>query len=296
MEDCVGRMTVAILPPRRGLGGQDVQQWVDRYVADRVARGEFKPYTARQVRWRLCTFARLFDGLELAGVRREHVVAWERTIGWQRPTSRRAYLSSLKTFFRWAIDEEIIDVDPTARLAKVREPRSVPRALSEAQMARLVLVLPDGRARLVVALMGRLGLRCCEVARLAVADWDTGAGTLFIRGKADNERTVAVPGDVEAALRAHLGRRTSGPVVGSTAAGLGRQVAAWMERAGLKATPYDGMSAHALRHTAASDALDRCGNVRVVQQLLGHANLATTDRYLRRADLAAQRAALELGA
>jgi site-specific recombinase XerC len=90
--------------------------------------------------------------------------------------------------------------------------------------------------------------------------------------------------------------RTTGRILDATAATLSRQVSTWMDAAGLKAGPHDGVSAHALRHTAASNAYDRCGNVRTVQELLGHANIATTDRYLRRANLAAQRAALELGA
>jgi site-specific recombinase XerC len=51
----------------------------------------------------------------------------------------RCYLSTVRTFCRWCIDEELLDVDPTARLARVREPRRLPRALSDAQMARLAL-------------------------------------------------------------------------------------------------------------------------------------------------------------
>jgi site-specific recombinase XerD len=273
-----------------------VETWVERYVDDRLARGEIGAKTARQLRWRLSTLTRLCPELEISELRREHIVAWERTIGWQRPASRRAYISTVRTFCRWAIDSDLLDVDPTARLGRVREPRRLPRALSDAQMARLRLVLPDRRARLIVALMGRLGLRCAEVAGLSVEDYDTVRGSVFIRGKGDNERLVAVPRDVAALLAAQVRGRTSGPVLDGTAATLSRQVAGWMDAAGLKSGPYDGMSAHALRHTAASDAFDRCANVRTVQELLGHANIATTDRYLRRADLDAQRAALELGA
>jgi site-specific recombinase XerC len=269
-----------------------VRRSVERYVSERLARGEITAATARQLRWRLAGLVRCTPDLAVSELRREHVLAWEATIGWQRPASRRAYLSTVRTFCRWCIDEELLEVDPTARLARVREPRRLPRALSDAQMARLALVLPDARARLVVALMGRLGLRCAEVARLSVGDWDTAAGSLFVCGKGENERLVAVPDDVERALRAHLSGRDEGPVVSGTAATLGRQVSVWMGQAGLKSGPHDGMSAHALRHTAASNALDRCGNVRVVQELLGHANLATTDRYLRRANLDQQRAAL----
>ena len=66
-----------------------------------------------------------------------------------------------------------------------------------------------------------------------------------------------------------------------------------MRRAGVKRGNYDGVSGHALRHTAASDVLDRCGDLRQVQQMLGHSSLATTAIYLRRADAGQIRAAME---
>lgn len=265
---------------------------MERYVSGRLSRGEISANTARQLRWRLGTLVRSVGDLPVCELERKHILAWAATIGDQRPASRRAYLSTVKTFCRWALEEELLARDPTARLSAVREPRRPPRALSAPQMARLALVLPDARARLIVALMGRLGLRCCEVANLTVQSWDRDVGALTVLGKAGHGRLVAVPGDVALLLGAHVRDRHTGELVTGTAATLSRQVTLWMDAAGLKSAPYDGMSAHALRHTAASDALDRCGNVRTVQELLGHANLATTDRYLRRADLAAQRAAL----
>ena len=64
-----------------------------------------------------------------------------------------------------------------------------------------------------------------------------------------------------------------------------KRMTALFWEAGLKKANYDGRSAHALRHTAASDVLDRCKNVRTVQAMLGHASIATTQIYLRRANL-----------
>jgi site-specific recombinase XerD len=66
----------------------------------------------------------------------------------------------------------------------------------------------------------------------------------------------------------------------------------WMVDAGLKRRPRDGVSAHSLRHTCASDVLDACHDLRVVQQMLGHQHLATTAIYLRRADLSQMRDAM----
>ena len=65
-----------------------------------------------------------------------------------------------------------------------------------------------------------------------------------------------------------------------------------MSTAGIKRGAGDGVSAHALRHTAASDVLDRCHDVRTVQAMLGHVSIATTQIYLRRADLSRMREAM----
>ena len=114
------------------------------------------------------------------------MLAWQRTIGDQRASSRRIYLSSVRVFCAWAVDEGLLAVDPTTRLAKVREPGGKPRSLSAGQYARLVMVLPDERARLIVGLMRHCGLRCVEVARLTGAAYDPGR----VAGKGGDWREV----------------------------------------------------------------------------------------------------------
>jgi site-specific recombinase XerD len=262
------------------------------YVHDRRARGEISGRTAQQLAWRLGGLAKTCPQLDIDQLERRHVAVWQAAVGQQRPASRRAYLSSVRVFCRWAADWQLLEGDPTRGAGRVREPRRVPRALSGAQLGRLRLVLPNGRARLTVALMARQGLRCVEVSRLAVEDWDRARGVLVVRGKADNERVIPVADDVALVLAAELAGRTAGPVIGVTAATLSRRVRAWLEAAGLKAGPYDGISAHALRHTAASDLYEATGDIRAVQRFLGHANVATTDRYLRAGDDAIIRAGL----
>jgi integrase len=276
--------------------GPTLADAITAYIDDRRARGEIGAETARQFAWRLNSLIKACPpGLPIAGLGRDHIAAWQRQVGWQKPASRRAYLSTVKVFTAWAADNELLEADPAAKAGRVREPRYVPRALSAAQLARLSLVLPDERARLMVALMARLGLRCVEVARLAVGDYDPAAATLLVRGKADNERLLPVPADIAALLDAWTPRPAhpfDRRLFGLDRYAVSSYVTAWMTAAGLKTAAYDGISAHALRHTAASNLLDACDNVRTVQQFLGHANLATTDRYLRKANLAQLRAAL----
>ena len=173
---------------------------VDAYVSDRLSRAELRPISARQLRWRLGTLvAACPPGLAVADLDREALLDWQRTIAAHRPATRRAYLSTVRTFCRWAVSEGLLGADPTRGLA-VREPRSVPRALSAAEMGRLRAVLPDVRARLVVALMAREGLRCAEVSGLGVADWDRAAGSLRVHGKGGHVRVLPLAGDVEMLL------------------------------------------------------------------------------------------------
>ena len=261
-----------------------VSEAVRAYIADRAGRGEIGRSSAAQLRWRLGELIACCDDCPIDQLDRGHVRVWQTRIGGQRPASRRAYLSTVRVFVRWCADEGLLVGDPTRAAGRVREPRREPRAFTAAQMARLRLVLPDDEARLVVALMARQGLRCCEVSRLAVEDWDRGRGWLTVRGKADNERGEPVADDVAALLEVWVGTRSSGPLLGRSPAWLSRRVRVWLEQAGLKAGRYDGRSAHALRHTAASDLYDATRDVKAVQRFLGHANVATTDRYLRYGD------------
>ena len=177
------------------------------YAADRQARGEISAASARQFAWRLHLLARAHPGLEVADLTRDHVLEWQRTVGDQRAATRRGYLSTVRTFCAWAVDSGLLVADPSVRVAKVRDPRGEPRNLSaSSRLARLAMVLPDERATLIVLLMCQLGLRCVEVARLTVADWDPYAAELRVIGKGGHVRYGQVLDD----LAAMLDRRCAG--------------------------------------------------------------------------------------
>jgi len=136
------------------------------------------------------------------------------------------------------------------------------------------------------------GLRCVEVSRLDVDDFDPFTHTLHITGKAGHQRNVPVPEVVRMTITGYLANgRGHGPLVrrddnrpGRLGAGRISGLAGRMIRdAGIKSRLYDGRSAHGLRAAAASDLFDACGDATVVQEFLGHANLQTTSIYLRRA-------------
>lgn len=274
-----------------------------RYLAERIARGEIGARTAKGMRYSLRSFDRSFGARPLGQLKRRAVLRWLEQVGHLSPATRRNHLSAVRGFCRWLVNEGLIGEDPTAGIDRVRQPRSVPRALRHQDLARLFAALPDLRAQLIVTLMLEAGLRCVEVSRLDWEDWDPVAATITVRGKSGHERVLPVTttlGRVLDAWSAEAGV-VAGPMVRQarrrnqrlSAETVSTYVSRWMSLAGLKRGRWDGVSAHALRHTAASDVLDACQDLRVVQAMLGHQHLATTSIYLRRASLGQMREAME---
>lgn len=219
--------------------------------------------------------------------------AWMASKLWS-PTTCATNLGIVRPFLDWAAIRGIVTDGVTRELRNPRLPRTLPRAQSSEQVARLLAHVPDARGRAVVLLMAQCGLRACEVARLTIPEVDLADGALLIRGKGGSERMVYMSEETTEAVRAWMVAR--GPVAGHlisshtepgarmTAHWIGKLVAGWMADAGLKSFPSDGVSGHALRHTAATAMLRGGANIRVVQEALGHANITTTARYLRADD------------
>lgn len=158
-------------------------------------------------------------------------------------------------------------------------------------MSSLLAVCPDARARVITLLMVQEGLRCCEVAGLEIQDIDWNEQLVLIKtSKGDNERVLPLSDETAEAITAYLKEQPSscGPLVRScleptsriSAKYVSRLVVGWVADAGLKGRPYDGLSAHALRHTAATDMLRSGAHLRDVQAALGHRNLQSTQVYL----------------
>jgi integrase len=147
------------------------------------------------------------------------------------------------------------------------------------------------------------GCRCVEVSRARVEDFDPIGRTVRLVGKGGHERVIPVPVEAAKAIGAHLDvqGRTAGPLFRSRRDGgpirtetMSRYVRCWMIEAGVKVRPLDGRSAHGLRRTAGSDVMERSGDLRAVQEMLGHASIETTARhYLRSVTMEQLRTAME---
>lgn len=277
--------------------------YVQLYLNERRDRAEITANTLRHHRIRLRSLTRSFGARPVTHLTEAAIGRWLFDIRRMKASSRRSYLSSVRLFCRWMVRRGHLTADPTADVARVKVPRSTPRAIPAAKVAALLRSRPDLRSQAIIWLMVGVGLRCCEVARLEVGDYDPVALTLFIVGKSSNERVVPVPLKLKHILNAYIDSTSwqTGPLIrsdrdparGLTPARVSVIVGSWMVDCGVKQRRGDGISAHALRHTCASDVLDECGDLRVVQELLGHANLATSAIYLRRASQHRMREALE---
>lgn len=197
------------------------------------------------------------------------------------PATLQKRLSTVRVWCRWLVTRGHIAQDPTLLLPRVRRPRAVPRALSCEDVERLWAIPMPPRTRLCVSLMLFEGLRRGEIARLEWGDVRLGDMLLLVEGKGGHERVVPLSGTTAGLLRTH-GARRAGPIVESesepTRGVLGSRVSTLvrdvMRQAGLAESP------HALRHTAATDALRSGCDIRTVQSFLGHASVMTTEIYL----------------
>jgi len=225
------------------------------------------------------------------GVRGERALA---------PTSLRRRAAAIRGFYRFAFGEGIIAVDVAARLDLPRQPRLLPETLSVAEVERLLESAGDDetpsghRSRALVELLYAGGLRVSEALGLDREDASLEAGFVRVIGKGDRERLVPI-GDLardwlrswvdgpRASLLAlhHVSPARGGPLfLGDRGRRLARQQA-WgivtgaAERAGLAGR----VSPHTLRHSFATHLLEGGADLRIVQELLGHASISTTQLY-----------------
>ncbi len=209
------------------------------------------------------------------------------------PATAGRKLSAVRGAYAWMHSRELVARDPAAVVPGPKRPRLLPATLSQTEAGELL----DGdaapgatglRDRALLELVYGSGLRVSEACSVAVADLDLAAGRLRVTGKGDKQRIVPVGGAAADAIETYLrdarpelergrgaaelflsvrGRRLS-------ASDVRRIVARGMARAGLPRR-----SPHALRHAFATHLLENGADLRSIQDMLGHASVATTQVY-----------------
>ena len=211
-----------------------------------------------------------------------------------RATSANRRLTVLRRYFHWALRERRITHDPTVRLQAARQPLRVPKTLTQAQVEAL-LHAPDTstplglRDRAMLELMYASGLRVSELVTLKTFHLGMAEGVLRIMGKGGKERLVPFGDEARRWLRQYLaeargailgGQQTDDLFVTQRGSAMSR-VMFWIivkkcaQAAGITAP----LSPHTLRHAFATHLLNHGADLRVVQLLLGHADISTTTIY-----------------
>ena len=200
----------------------------------------------------------------------------------------------LRSFYRHLRRDGLLDTDPTATLSTPRRSRKLPHVLTRGEIEKL-LSQPRGtepaalRDRALLEVMYACGLRASEAIGLELMDIDIQEGVLRARGKGSKERVVPIGQAALKALRIYLERGRPGLVKGApeahvfvnfrggslTRQGLYKIVRRHATTAGLA----DRMSPHTLRHTFATHLLSGGCDLRSVQEMLGHADVSTTQLY-----------------
>jgi integrase/recombinase XerC len=200
-------------------------------------------------------------------------------------------LSALRSFFEFLVQKEILRANPAKGVAAPRKARPLPKNLDVDEMDQLLSVNENDplsiRDRAMMELMYGAGLRLAELVSLNVRDISLSKGDIRVIGKGDKERIVPFAGLAREWVANWLkvrGALASGDEPGLFVSKLGtristRNVQKRMAEWGQKQAVSSHINPHKLRHSFATHMLESSGDLRAVQELLGHANLSTTQIY-----------------
>jgi len=212
------------------------------------------------------------------------------------PKTITCHLQTIRLFFDYLMNEEGRSIlNPVTRIS-LRLPKPLPRHLKDDQVRKLFDGITDLRDRAMFMLMLRCGLRVQEVAGLTVDAVEYGRRQIFVfHGKGAKDRVVYMSEDARSALSAYLAKRSSkvrglflvqkGPMRGRplSVRGIQKRIEYYARESGLN------VSCHRLRHTMATQLLNADADLATIQDLLGHSQITTTQRYCRVANLKVQR-------
>ncbi|HQU14533.1 MAG: tyrosine recombinase XerC [Chromatiales bacterium 21-64-14] len=271
--------------------------WVRRFLEHLRTERRYSPHTHSAYRRDLAaltTYCRArdiasWDRLTSADIR---AFAAQRHRAGQSGRSVQRTLSAVRAFYRYLLRERMVEHNPAADVSAPKGPRRLPSTLDVDQIARLLAIGDSGplaqRDRALMELFYSSGLRLAELLALDCEHVDLPDGTVRVTGKGAKTRVVPVGRHARAALMAWLATRAELATPGSgNALFIGRQgrrlgpravqrrLRHWAQVQGIQGRVHP----HLLRHSFASHLLESSGDLRAVQELLGHADISTTQIY-----------------
>jgi len=281
-------------------GRRVLRSHVDAYLEQLRDARQVSPHTHRAYAGDLAQLLAFLEGLDVE--RAGHVDtlalrAFLASLGTASPATLARKQASLRGFFAWLAEHGAIVSDPTRALRTARRPRRLPHVLDpDAVLALLDAPPGEGalavRNRAILELLYSSGMRVAECAALSLVDLDLPAGTVALHGKGNKQRLGLVGRPARRVLADWLDRRGVwlrgkrrpdrralfvNAVDGRRLTA--RSIARVVKDAALRAGLTHEVSPHTLRHSFATHMLDRGADLRVVQELLGHESLSTTQVY-----------------
>ena len=270
--------------------------WIDRFIRHLEFERRLSPLTCKNYRRDLETLAAYCEqsGVgEWKDLDSEHVRAYSAAC-YRKGLSARSIqrrLSAARTFFRYLVRENEVKKSPVTSVSAPKGKKRLPGNLDADRMARLLDIPGDGpivdRDRAILELLYSSGLRLAELTDLNVGDVDMHEATVHVTGKGNKDRIIPVGRQALKALRqwtitrgdladaeekalfvSNRGSRISTRSVQS-------RVKHWAKQQGIDANVYP----HLFRHSFATHVLESSHDLRGVQELLGHANISTTQVY-----------------
>lgn len=276
-----------------------MQNHLSHFIKYLIAERNASPYTIRNYRREIGEFAEFAQGkgvttweaVDLPLLRRWLFFLTEQ--GYVKASIARR-VSELRSFYRYLRREGMVETNPVLGLSSPKVPKRLPRYLNAQETVALLTApntsTPQGlRDRAILELLYGAGLRVGELVSLDVGQLDLSHGELRVVGKGDKERVALIGEPAQAALsrylaegRPHLATEASGSALFLNRFG-GRlstvSVTKILHKYGKQAGIEQRVTPHMLRHSFATHLLDGGADLRAVQELLGHENLATTQIY-----------------
>jgi integrase/recombinase XerD len=268
-----------------------------------LAANTVEDYRRDLALWRRYLVERSLQASQVEG---QHVTDYLERLRNGRPPAKRRYsatsvarmLVALRSFYRFLVSEQNLNKDPTAKVGTPKKPRSLPKAISVEETERLITQPSDDllglRDRAILETLYGAGLRISELVALDVDDVDLDDRSVHVRsGKGAKGRRVPIGRAAALALKTYVTQ--SRPVLTSRGTARSIRGALFLNSRGgrlsrqgcwkiLKSHARSAgleprVSPHTLRHSFATHMLDAGADIRVVQELLGHASLSTTQVY-----------------
>jgi site-specific recombinase XerD len=207
-----------------------------------------------------------------------------------QPITRRRKLTSLKNFFGFLENEDLIKNSPVKNIAMPKVKEKEPSYLTEQELRRLIKTVKADKSKhqkrneLIIRILIETGIRISELVNLNIGDIDTEAKTIIVKRKGGQKQSIPINTELAREIKKIAGKREiSEPVFLSsfkkriTQRRVGMLVQRYLKLAGI-IKPH--ISVHSLRHSFCSRLLEKGVNLKTIQILAGHKNISTTERYL----------------